>query len=106
MKSGKVVGKLTPEAAVQLDLNTSVKVINGGHDQYCAAIGTGSVNDGELFLSAGTAWVLMGIFKEPVFNNKTYIARDVILLTACGSFGFSTDWRISMEWFKIILVPV
>ena len=30
----------------------------GGHDQACAALGLGAVESGDVFLSAGTAWVL------------------------------------------------
>ena len=101
LEPGKVVGKLTLEAATQLGLNTSVKVINGGHDQYCAAIGTGAVNEGQLFLSAGTAWVLIGIFNEPVFNTSTYIAPGRhIIKDLWGALVSVPTGGISMEWFK------
>ncbi|MYI15106.1 MAG: hypothetical protein F4108_05240, partial [Acidimicrobiaceae bacterium] len=33
-------------------------VVVGGHDQACAALGLGVADPGDLFLSAGTAWVL------------------------------------------------
>ena len=54
IETGIPVGQLTANAAKELGLTTSVKVISGGHDQYCAAIGAGAAEDGELFLSA--AW--------------------------------------------------
>ncbi|HHY24413.1 MAG TPA: hypothetical protein GX527_09310 [Clostridiaceae bacterium] len=101
MEPGEVVGELTLEAAEQLRLNTSLKVINGGHDQYCAAIGTGSVNEGQLFLSAGTAWVLLGIFNKPIFNTNTYIAPGRhIVKDLWGALVSVPTGGISMEWFK------
>ena len=60
LPTGVEVGKLTARAAEELGLNTSVKIINGGHDQYCAAIGSGTINEGDVLLSTGTAWVVLG----------------------------------------------
>ena len=36
-------------------------MVVGGHDQACAALGLGVVDPGDLFLSAGTAWVLTAV---------------------------------------------
>ena len=57
-ESGSVVGGLTGEAAAALALDEGIPVVAGGHDQACAALGLGVVDPGDLFLSAGTAWVL------------------------------------------------
>lgn len=56
--SGTAVGPLTAEAAAALGLDAGTPVVMGGHDQACAALGLGSVEPGDVFLSAGTAWVL------------------------------------------------
>ncbi len=56
--SGTVAGRLTGEAAAALMLDGGTPVVVGGHDQACAALGLGVVDPGDLFLSAGTAWVL------------------------------------------------
>ena len=57
-ESGSTVGELAPEAAAALGLDAGIPVVIGGHDQACAALGLGVVDPGDLFLSAGTAWVL------------------------------------------------
>ena len=57
-ESGSVIGGLTAAAAAALGLDTGVPVVMGGHDQACAALGLGAADPGDLFLSAGTAWVL------------------------------------------------
>lgn len=99
--SGEVVGRLTAEAACQLGLSTSVEVISGGHDQYCAAIGTGAVEAGQLLLSAGTAWVLVGVFDEPVFNPETYIGIGRHIVKGLwGALVSVPTGGVAMEWFK------
>ena len=60
-ESGTVAGGLTGEAAAALGLDEDTPVVVGGHDQACAALGLGVVNPGDLFLSAGTAWVLTAV---------------------------------------------
>ena len=57
-ESGTVIGALTAAAASALGMDAGVPVVMGGHDQACAALGLGAADPGDLFLSAGTAWVL------------------------------------------------
>lgn len=109
-ESGEAAGRLTAEAAGQLGLSTSIKVINGGHDQYCAAIGTGAIEAGQLFLSAGTAWVLIGVLDKPIFNPNTYIAVGRHIIKGLwGALVSVPTGGVAMEWFKenlgIKLVP-
>jgi sugar (pentulose or hexulose) kinase len=72
LKTGQLVGVLTSAAAEALGLSVAVKVYNGAHDQYCASIGCGAVNAGDLLVSTGTAWVVLGISEKPVFS-ETFI---------------------------------
>ena len=60
-ESGTAAGGLAREAAAALTLDVGTPVVIGGHDQACAALGLGVVDPGELFLSAGTAWVLTAV---------------------------------------------
>jgi sugar (pentulose or hexulose) kinase len=71
--TGQFIGALCQEAAAALGLPVTVKVYNGAHDQYCASIGSGSVNAGDMLVSTGTTWVLMGISEKPIFSH-TFIA--------------------------------
>ena len=57
-ESGTVIGALTAAPASALGMDAGVPVVMGGHDQACAALGLGAADPGDLFLSAGTAWVL------------------------------------------------
>jgi sugar (pentulose or hexulose) kinase len=73
MQTGAYVGTLCAQAADTLGLGSSVKVYNGAHDQYCASLGCGAVQAGDMLVSTGTSWVIMGISKAPVFS-QSYIS--------------------------------
>ena len=55
MKVNEVVCNLKPEIAEELGLSTDVKVIAGAGDNAAAAVGTGTVGDGQCNISLGTS---------------------------------------------------
>ena len=54
-ESYECVGNLTKQAASELGLSTSVKVIAGAGDNAAAAVGPGTVGDGKCNISLGTS---------------------------------------------------
>jgi len=63
-ESGTVAGRLRPGLARRWGLSRESRVVLGGHDQGCAAIGAG-LPDKSILLSTGTAWVLYASMPEP-----------------------------------------
>lgn len=57
-ESYEVTGTLLPEIAALLGLPESVKVVAGAGDNAAAAVGTGTVSDGDCNLSVGTSGTL------------------------------------------------
>ena len=57
-ESCEVTGTLLPEAAALLGLPESVQVVAGAGDNAAAAVGTGTVSDGDCNLSVGTSGTL------------------------------------------------
>ncbi len=103
--SGVSIGRLTNLAAKTLNLPQDVIVSSGGHDQYCASLGSGSFEDGSYLVSCGTAWVLLYSLGKAVFDAESNITpgRHVIkdkwgAMTAISSGG------VVMEWFKDNLI--
>lgn len=101
LSSGTTIGGLTKEAAEDMGLSVKTMVINGGYDQYCAALGLGAVEKGDLMLSTGTAWVLMAITDQLRFDAESYISpcRHVVP----GKFGGMASLEtggVSLDWFK------
>ena len=99
--SGEPVGALLPEVAAQLGLSADVLVVNGGHDQYCAALGAGVVTDGDVLLSCGTAWVLLAAADRLIRDPQHTFApgRHVLpgmwgLLCSMPAAGASMEWLV------------
>ena len=57
-ESWQVTGTLLPQVAQTLGLRTSVQVVAGAGDNAAAAVGTGTVHDGDCNLSLGTSGTL------------------------------------------------
>ena len=57
-KSTDIAGHLTSQAAQQLGLSENIKVVVGGGDGPCSALGAGCIESDSLFLTFGTsAWI-------------------------------------------------
>lgn len=100
LPTGAKVGTLTKEVALEMGLPEGIPVFNGSHDQYCASIGAGAIHDGDMLLSAGTTWVLMGIGTKPLFT-KSYIAPGKHPVDGLyGAIASLVCSGASLQWFK------
>lgn len=105
LPTGAKVGVLTKEAACAMGLQEGIPVFNGAHDQYCASIGAGAVHEGDMLLSAGTTWVLMGIGKKPLFT-ESYIAPGKHPVEGLyGAIASLVCSGASLQWFKNEFLP-
>ena len=101
IRSGEVIGQLGKDAARELGLNPGVRVVSGGHDQYCAALGSASVNSGDVLLSTGTAWVILGVSDKPVFDTSSYFSPGRHVIEGkWGSLASVPTGGVSLEWFR------
>ena len=105
MATGDLVGSLTEEAAAALGLDTSIRVYNGAHDQYCASLGCGAVNSGDMLLSTGTTWVLMGITEKPIFSESYISACTHPARGLYGNMASLTSTGSSYQWLKDTFLP-
>lgn len=99
--SGEMIGCLERDAAERLGLSEATWVVSGGHDQYCAALGSGAINDGDAILSTGTAWVVLCISGKPWQDAESnfYRGRHV----ANGKWGLLASIEsggVCMEWLR------
>ena len=103
LPTGAFVGTLTQDAAKALNIPMSVKVYNGAHDQYCASLGCGAVKPGEMLLSTGTTWVILGVSDKPLFT-ASHIAPGVHPVK--GLYGNITSLNSAgsaLKWYKQIV---
>ena len=63
--AGGAVGRLRPELAAELGLARDLLLVSGGHDQACAALGSGVIAPGLAMVSTGTAEVVEVAMASP-----------------------------------------
>ena len=99
LSSTEIIGNILPETAKILGLKENVKVVCGGVDNSCMALGTGCVKDGMAYTSIGSsAWIAVSSH-EPVldFKYKPYVFAHCIpdmfvSSTSIFSAGTSFSW--------------
>lgn len=102
-KSGDIIGYLNDNLCKKLNIYKKVKVINGGHDQHCSGLGAGILNDEEILLSTGTAWVIFKVLKNTLFDKRNFfsIGRSLLnkypysLICSIPCAGASLEWLAS-----------
>lgn len=68
--AGGVVGILDKAVASQMGVDSEVLIVSGGHDQACAALGSGVIKPGLAMVSTGTAEVVEVAMSSPVLNES------------------------------------
>ena len=100
---GAEIGNLTDSAAEQLGLSKKVKVFNGAHDQYCAAVGCGAVCEGDMLLATGTTWVVLGVTKAPLYTDS-HISPGLHPVSGLyGALASIVSAGSALNWYKNII---
>lgn len=97
--STEVIGELTAEAALALGLPRNVKVVSGGVDNSCMALGARNIAEGRVYTSLGSSsWIAVSS-EEPVLDadKKPFVFTHVIpgMFTSAVSIfaaGSSLQW--------------
>lgn len=99
--SGDVIGTLSQAAQEELLLPADAVVSAGGHDQYCVALGAGALNDGDVFIATGTAWVVTGIFEKPHFDTQVRLSQSRHTVKGMwGSLISLGTGGVCLEWLR------
>lgn len=70
--SGRIVGAISRELAQEVGINPRAKIVTGGHDQTCAALGAGVTGEGIALDSHGTAEVLSTAFESERLSDSMF----------------------------------
>lgn len=101
VKSTDIVGGLSKEAAKEMGLPEGIDVYGGCDDTQSAAIGSGSVNEGEAHIYLGTsAWLGVSTKKSPKFKNGAVCLQSAdpeqnLVVGITESAGANLEWFIS-----------
>jgi len=106
LPSTQVIGTLTAEAAAALGLHRSVRVVAGGVDNSCMALGARAFREGRVYNNLGSsAWIAVSS-SSPLLDERCrpYVFAHVVpgmfasalAITAAGS---------SFRWVRDVLAP-
>lgn len=70
--SGEVVGKINCDLSEEFGVERGLLLVAGGHDQTCAALGAGVIEENVAIDSHGTAEVVSTAFNTPRLNDFMY----------------------------------
>lgn len=104
LSAGSLIGTVTKDVSNATGLPEGIPVYNGAHDQYCASIGAGAIQAGDMLLSAGTTWVLMGITEKPMYTGSYIVPGRHPIPGLYGAIASLVGSGASMEWFHINLM--
>ena len=100
IESGTPVGKMQKETAKELGLSENTKLIMGGLDQSCGAIGAGNVRPGIFSESTGAAMVVCTMTDKPVFDkNRKLSCFYTAIPNMYMIHGFSSG-GIAIKWLR------
>ena len=99
LPSTEILGSLTPEAASELGLPETVKVVAGGVDNSCMALGARAFKNGRSYASLGSSsWIAVSD-EKPILDTKffPYVFAHVVpgqfaSATAIFSAGTTLKW--------------
>ena len=100
---GTVIGEVAGSVAAELGLARGVKVVTGGHDQCCNALGTGAIRAGSAVCGIGTFECITPVYarvKEPLsmlaegLNIEHHVLPDLYV-----SFIFNQG-AVLVKWFR------
>jgi xylulokinase len=99
--AGTIAGTLERSAASQLGLSPGTKVVVGGHDQPCGALGVGAIGSGRVADSMGTYECLLAASDQPCLtaaalaaslNSYCHVIPDRFVTLAYFPSGIMIKW--------------
>ena len=98
MASTEVLGTLTAEAAQELSLPESVKVVAGGVDNSCMALGARAHKEGDCYNSMGSSSWIAVTSTQPLLDEdaRPYVFTHVVpgkFTSALGVFSTGSSFR-------------
>lgn len=99
-----VVGTLDKKVAEQIGLDGDVALVSGGHDQACAALGSGVTEPGLAMVSTGTAEVVEVAMSSPVLNKSLREGNISVYRHVVGGLYLAMTLNHSggllLRWFR------
>lgn len=104
LPGGAVIGAVLPSVAAELGLPKGVLVAAGGHDQPCAALGSGVIDGGQAIDSIGTSECITTSFDRPVLDRAlfqmNYHCGPHVAPGKYVTFAYTMSAGALLQWFR------
>lgn len=103
--SGTIMGELPDAVARNLELPLGTKLVLGGLDQACAALGAGVIQSGATLLSIGTVGVIGPVFHAatPQMCQNGILSMPHVIPGEMITFGATVGGGSILRWYRDIL---
>jgi len=102
--SGTVIGEIRTEISNELGISNHCKIITGGHDQVCSALGAGVISKGSSVDGIGTVECITPVFDNRVTDIKMgdcgYTCVPYVLPNLYVTYMFNYSGGGLLKWFK------
>jgi xylulokinase len=104
VQAGTIVGELGRKLADELGLRGGVLLVAGGHDQCCAALGSGVVGPGAAVDGLGSTECVTPAFDRPVIDEKMAAAGFAcvphVVAGLYVTYAFTFTCGSLLKWFR------
>ena len=99
--SGTAIGHVSAACAEEIGLSTTTRVVTGGLDQTCAAVGAGNIEPGIVTESTGSVLALVATVPKPVFDSATRVPCHIHAVpSAYCMLPWNQTGGLALKWFK------
>ena len=102
--TGSVIGTITPELSMKLNLNPDTKIVIGGHDQIVNALGAGVFNPGDAVDTSGTCECVTPLFAELPqnrdFQENHFACVPYLNTTGYVTYAYNISAGSVVRWFR------
>ena len=100
-ESPEITGKVSAETAALTGLSVGTVVAGGAGDNAAAAVGTGTVRDGNAFTTIGTSGVVYAHTSKPIIDPQGRIHTFCCAVPdAWHVMGVTQGAGLSLQWFR------
>ncbi len=104
VESTAIIGEVLPDVAAELGLPSHVKVVSGGVDNSCMALGARAYREGDNYCSMGSSSWLTVCSKAPIIDDRVvpFVFAHVVpgfFISATSIFSSGT----SLKWVRDLL---
>lgn len=102
--AGEIVGRLRPEVAAETGLSRDLVLVSGGHDQVCAALGSGAIQPGQAVDGMGSSECISVVLDSGMIHPQMFVANYCCEPHAVRdryvTLAFNNSAGTAIKWYR------